>query len=416
MAFRLALVCSVIYVCSASGSFQADEYKGRLERVQAMMRREGFGALFLTMEAHHKYFGGIKTEFFESPTRPYYLVIPAQGLMTAVVPGLILPLYEASPTVGRTLSWSAPQPEDDGISLLVGVLEDLRRNLPDKLVIGAELGPELDQRMPAADFGRLKKVLRARADFKDASMILKRLRVIKSAAEVALVKEACRVNSIGLNNIPNIVKVGMTEREISRLARIELLKNGADRVDYIACRSGAGGYTDIVGAASERRLQEGDVLIIDAGTVVDDYFCDFNRNWYVGISLPREIEETQEALYNVLEAGIRAALPGRGTEDIYNAMVAKMPSAPGNVGRMGHGVGQVITEWPSIMAGVNVTLEEGMVFALEPGLAFGEGGRFLVHEDDVVIRKGGAELLSSRGPRKMPLIKPEQADDDVLYS
>merc|ERR1719310_1814384 len=114
------------------------------------------------MEAHHKYFGGIKTEFFESPTRPYYLVIPAQGLMTAVVPGLISPLYKASPTVGRTLSWSAPQPEDDGISLLVGVLEDLRRNLPDNLVIGAELGPELDQRMPAADFVRLKKVLRAR--------------------------------------------------------------------------------------------------------------------------------------------------------------------------------------------------------------------------------------------------------------
>jgi len=51
------------------------------------------GALFLTMEAHHMYFTGMNSEFWSSPSRPYYLVIPAEGKITAVVPTITQLLY-----------------------------------------------------------------------------------------------------------------------------------------------------------------------------------------------------------------------------------------------------------------------------------------------------------------------------------
>jgi len=149
------------------------------------------------------------------------------------------------------------------------------------------------------------------------------------------------------------------------------------------------------------------VLIIDTGSMLEGYFCDFNRNWYVGWEAPSELNAVQNAVYSAMDAGIAAAVPGSTTADVFHAMDAKLPGPASTVGRAGHSVGAALTEWPSIMPGAaknTETLKENMVFAFEPSLGFGGHGQFLVHEEVIVIRKGGAELLSQRGPRSMPLI------------
>jgi len=255
--------------------------------------------------------------------------------------------------------------------------------------------------------GRLEDTIKPRITVKDATALLFKLRAIKSDAEVELQRELCHMHSNALDKIPDIVRVGMTEREIARLARIEVLKAGADHVPYIACRSGAGGYTDIVGAATNRRIVQGDTLIIDVGSMLAGYCCDFNRNWYVGTEVPQELISAHDSLYSAVDAGIQAAQPGRTTADIFHAMASALPGPESSVGRAGHGVGMVLTEWPSILpakSNRNVTLEDGMVFAFEPSLGFGDNGQFLVHEEMVVIREGRSELLSIRGPRSLPLI------------
>merc|ERR1719163_2769639 len=99
---------------------------------------------------------------------------------------------------------------------------------------------------------------------------------------------------------------------------------------------------------------------------------------------------------------MKAALPGANTADIFHAMARQMPGPESTVGRAGHGLGLVLTEWPSISpakANQNVTLQDGMVFSIEPSLGFGEQGQFLVHEEVIVVRDGGAELLSTRAQR-----------------
>jgi Xaa-Pro aminopeptidase len=75
-----------------------------------------------------------------------------------------------------------------------------------------------------------------------------------------------------------------------------------------------------------------------------------------------------------------------------------------SIGRMGHGLGMLLTEWPSVHPEDENTLEAGVVMTLEPGMTFAPG-RQLVHEENIVITQDGAEYLTRRAPPDIPLIQ-----------
>lgn len=417
MAVRLiSFVASTLIVFQVqSADFAGEEYLTRLQKAQDEMVTQGMGALLLTMEVHHRYFTGVASEFWSSPTRPFFLVIPATGNITAVVPGISETLYsELSHTVGSVQTWAAPRPEDDGVSKVELALRSALAASPGS--VGAELGHELQMRMPVADFQRLEASIADIAPVADAGPILKRLRAVKSEAEIAVQASVCKAQSHAMRSVGRAVRPGMTEKEWCRQMRIELLRAGVDRVQYMACRSAPGGYKDIVGAASDRKLLQGDMLVIDTGSMVGDYFCDFNRNFFVGSGpMDEELVTTQAALYRAITAGIEAAVPGRTTADLFHAMAGELPGPASSVGRFGHGVGLAITEWPSILpasAGLNVTLQDGMVFSIEPSANFGSDGHCLVHEEVIVVREGGGQLLSERAPSEIPRISTQLSDSE----
>ncbi len=79
--------------------------------------------------------------------------------------------------------------------------------------------------------------------------------------------------------------------------------------------------------------------------------------------------------------------------------------ARGNdVGRLGHGLGMQLTEGPSHTSWDETPLVPGMVLTLEPGMAFAPG-KVMVHEENIVIRPDGPELLTRRAPPVMPVIE-----------
>jgi Xaa-Pro aminopeptidase len=380
--------------------FPAAEFAERFERAQRAMRERRLDGLLVTTAPNLRYFSGFATQFWESPTRPWFLVLPAAGAPVAVIPEIGVP--GMAPTWVRDIrAWPAPRPADDGLSLLKAALGALPRRFGR---IGAELGRESVLRMPIVDFDALRAGL-AGFEIVDGSPCLWSLRMVKSPAEIARLRHIGGLVGAAFAALPAALAAGMTERDACRALAIDILRRGADAVPFMPGISGPGGYSQIIAGPSDRRLAAGDVLFIDTGSTYDGYFSDFDRNVAIG-RLDDTARRAHEAVWDATEAGIAAARPGATTTDVWRAMARVLDAAGSrgnNVGRMGHGLGLQLTEPPSNMPGDETPLVPGMVLTIEPGMEYA-AGRMIVHEENVVIGESGAELLTPRAPREMPVV------------
>jgi Xaa-Pro dipeptidase len=84
-------------------------------------------------------------------------------------------------------------------------------------------------------------------------------------------------------------------------------------------------------------------------------------------------------------------------------MTNVLGQSDGDVGRMGHGLGIQLTETPSLTAFDATVLQERMVLTLEPGLDLGQG-KMMVHEENIVIRDGAPEFLSTPAEPDIPVL------------
>jgi len=258
----------------------------------------------------------------------------------------------------------------------------------------------------ALDFSRLQQYLKGMGlNFTDGSNTLKQTRLIKSEAEIAKVEATCQAMSAAYRDVPAVLAEGMTEIQACNAVKRLFLSKGVDDTQYVICRSGPISYSDIIGHPTERILQQGDNIVLDAGCQIDGYYCDFNRNFAVG-PLAQEVSVAYAKLHAATEMALAAVKPGSSFEDLYTAMAQSMEqSSEGGVGRMGHSVGLQLTEWPSIMPGVKTVLAEGMVLSIEPSIQIPSGGgRFVVTEESIVVTKTGYRLLSERAPLSIPMI------------
>jgi Xaa-Pro aminopeptidase len=380
--------------------FERAEFETRTQAAQRLMAAADIDALFFTTEPEIRYFTGFHSQFWESPTRPWFLLLPAEGKPIAVIPEIGV-AGMASTWIDDIRGWPAPRPADDGISLLVQAISEVTRRHGR---LGVPLGHETSLRMPMGDFqdvcGRLRDV-----EMVDATGLLRALREIKSAAEIAKIRYICQLTSLAFEALPASSTIGETERQICRRLKIDLQVRGADSVPYLIGASGPGGYDNIIMGPTDRVLEDGDLLIIDTGATYDGYFCDFDRNYAFG-QPDDAARRAHDAVYAATEAGFAAARPGATAAALCAAMWAPLEAAGalGNdVGRLGHGLGMQLTEPPSNMAGDDTVMKPGMVMTLEPGMTFAPG-KMMVHEENLVIREDGAEWLTRRAPREMPVI------------
>ncbi len=379
--------------------FSRGEFEDRCGRAQALMRAAEIDVLLLTTEPHVRYFSGFLTQFWHSPTRPWFLMLPLDAEPIAVIPSIGLAGMQQT-WISDIHTWPSPRPGDDGISLLLGLLRDLPRRFGR---IGMTLGRESHLRMPANDYRRLQREL-GDLPLVDCAELMHRLCALKSGAEIEKIRYVCELTSDSFNALPGFAAAGQSEREIVRAMRIDLLSRGADHTPYIVSASGPDGYADIIMGPTDRVLANKDILIIDTGTVYDGYFCDFDRN-FACVSASDTARRIYATVFASTDAGLAAARPGATTSDVWRAMwkVLEAGGATGNdVGRMGHGLGAQLTEWPSLSADDNTPLEAGMVITLEPGMNFAET-KMMVHEENILITDSGAELLSKRAAPELPL-------------
>ncbi len=379
--------------------FDRSEFIVRVAKAQSLMGANGIDALLLTTEQNLRYFTGYLTRFWESPSRPWFLIVPQSGDPVAVIPSIGAALM-AKTWIADIRTWSAPDLVDDGVSLLAQTLSEV---LGQGARIGVPSGHETHLRMPLTDYARLQGLLPQMTFGPDAN-IVHQLRLVKSAAEVAKIETACAIAGRAFQRVPEIAAAGVPLERVFRDFQRLCLEEGADWVPYLAGGTGPLGYDDVISPATDEPLQSGAVLMLDTGLVWDGYFCDYDRNYAIGAP-SAGLKSNWSRLLDATEAGKEAAKVGNTARDVFRAMDAICTGGQGggDAGRLGHGLGMNLTEWPSFINGDETELVDGMVITLEPGITMPDGS-VLVHEDNFVITAHGPRQLSPAAPRELWVI------------
>jgi len=352
----------------------------RLGQAAAAAAGAGIGALLLTPGPDLRYVTGYDAQQLERLT---CLVVPAAGREQPpflVVPRLELPAAEASPA-GRLHLELVPWHEtDDPYRLITGRL-------------GAPGTVGVSDRMWALMLLRFRAELPA-ARMVLASAALRSLRMRKSAAEVAALREAGAAIDRVHARVAGWLRPGRTEREVGADIAEAIVAEGHARTDFVIVASGpnaASPHHEL----SDRVLRPGDVVVVDiGGTMPSGYCSDCTRTYAIG-EPPAGFAGYYAVLKDAQEAACAAVKPGVSAESIDAAAREPITAAgfgPSFFHRTGHGIGLEPHEDPYIVAGNAEPLEPGMAFSVEPGIYPGPHGARI--EDIVVCTAAGAERVN----------------------
>ncbi len=234
------------------------------------------------------------------------------------------------------------------------------------------------------------------ADYPDASNVLSGLRLRKDKAEIDAMRQAVKIAQEALEATLPSIQVGMTEREIASELVVQLLKHGSDsELPFAPIVSAGPNAANPHASPTDRKLETGDLLVVDWGAAHAGYISDLTRTFSVG-EVDAEYEKIHEIVQESNAAGRAAAKPGVPCSDVDNAARAVIEKAGYGVyftHRTGHGIGMEGHEEPYMRGDNMQLLEPGMAFTVEPGIYL-PGRNGVRIEDNVVITEDGADVLS----------------------
>ncbi|MDO8784864.1 MAG: Xaa-Pro peptidase family protein [Syntrophales bacterium] len=243
-------------------------------------------------------------------------------------------------------------------------------------------------------YRELKKRLKG-IKLKPISDEISAIRAVKDEREIALIKRAAEISSGAINAVRTLIRPGVRERDIAVDLEFRMRHNDAEGASFATIVS-SGKNTALPHAApSNRKIENGDVVIIDCGAVYEGYRSDETCTFVVGPANDRQTEVymlVKDAHDRALDA-VRAGVPCSRID-----RVARTCIGDGGLGAYfshgtGHGVGLAIHEAPRIAAKSEDMLEAGMVVTIEPGVYIPDlwGVRI---EDTVLVKEDGCEVLT----------------------
>ena len=235
------------------------------------------------------------------------------------------------------------------------------------------------------------------AAWQPASSVMRELRMRKSQAEVAALRNAGQAIDRVHQQVPALLRPGRTEAEVGRDIAELIVTEGHDEVNFVIVGSGPNGASPHH-ETGDRVLQAGDAVVVDIGGTLDGYCSDCTRNYVIG-ERPEEYIKAHDALEGAQRAACDAVRPGM-TAEAVDAAARDVLAAAGYghlfIHRTGHGIGLEEHEDPYIVAGNDMVLEPGMTFSIEPGVYVpGQFGMRI--EDIVVVTDDGCERLNVIG-------------------
>ncbi len=251
-----------------------------------------------------------------------------------------------------------------------------------------------EQHITLAQYNRLKALLPNVEFISDAGVILQ-ARMIKDVSELARIKKASAIAETAYENLLDRVRVGVTEKELALEFEWMCRKSGAEGMSFDMIVA-SGPHSSMPHATvTDRALACGDFITFDFGCVYDGYCSDMTRTVVLG-SCSEEQRKVYDTVLCAQLAGLAAVKAG-ALCSVADAAARDVIVSAG-YGRyfghsLGHGVGMDVHEAPNLSPKSELTLQDGMVVTVEPGIYL--PNKFGVRIEDLVVVNGqNCELLT----------------------
>ena len=372
----------------SASRFSTDVYAKRLRAAAAAAADAGLVGLVITPGYDLRYLVGSRAQTFERLTA---LVLPATGEPTVVVPRLELASLKESAVTELGLAVRDWVDGDDPYGVVADALGGAPAGQSGRLAVATAVTDAMPalHLLPLADVLGVVPVL--------ATDVLRRLRMVKDAAEIdALRKAGAAIDRVHAR-VPEFLVPGRTEADVAADIAEAVVAEGHSGVAFIIVGSGPHG-ADPHHECSDRELRAGDIVVVDIGGPYEPgYNSDSTRTYSIG-EPDAEVARRYAVLQRAQQAAVEAVRPGVTAEQVDAAardVLAADGLAEAFVHRTGHGIGLSVHEEPYIVAGNALALEEGMAFSVEPGIYFpGQWGARI--EDIVVVTADGALPVNNR--------------------
>jgi Xaa-Pro aminopeptidase len=250
-------------------------------------------------------------------------------------------------------------------------------------------------RMSFDTYQTLSSGLPAQTSLVPASGLVERMRMIKSGAEIGLMRESVRLNSVAFEQAVSRVRPGMSESRLAADLEYRMRRLGAEKPAFeTIVASGprsALPHADPTGAP----MEQGHLVMVDMGAQWNGYCSDMTRMLFIG-EPGRKVRRMYAAVLDAQLAAVAAVKPGIPAAAVDRAARQVLKAAGLDrafVHSTGHGLGLEIHEAPRLGKKEKLTLEAGMAVTIEPGVYLeGVGGVRI--EDTVVVTPAGCDVLT----------------------
>lgn len=261
-------------------------------------------------------------------------------------------------------------------------------------------------RMTVSTYNALKGVLKKISISTDSTLdtIINSLRAIKTENEVEQIVKAQRIAEEAFEHILKFIKVGVTEKEVALELDFYMLSHGGEALSFETIVVSGANSSMPHGVPGDRKIQNGDFVTMDFGTVVGGYHSDMTRTIAVGFAT-----DEMKSVYNtVLNAQnnclkhLRAGISCKEGDGLARGVINNAGYGQYFTHSTGHGVGVEIHEFPNLSPNSDGNLYAGNVVTVEPGIYI--AGKFGVRiEDMAYITPDGCRNLTN-APKELIIL------------
>lgn len=366
-------------------------YQTRLEKLTRALKTSGMDAVVLNPGPTLMYLTGLNFHLME---RPVVMLFSASAEPVIILPELEKLKVDELPYNASAFAYGENPAEWNAV---------FRRAVSSAGLDGKKIGVE-PRRLRLLEYSYVRAGA-PEADFPDASDLLASLRICKDADEIARMRKAVQTAQQALEATLPLVKIGMTEKELASELVVQLLKHGSDsEMPFAPIVSGGPNSANPHASPTERKLQAGDLLVVDWGAAWEGYISDLTRTFAIG-EVDAEYQKIHQIVQQANAAGRAAGKPGAACAEVDKAARSVIEQAGYGqyfTHRTGHGIGMEGHEEPYMRGDNMKILEVGMAYTVEPGIYL-PGRNGVRIEDNMVVTANGSESLSDM-PREIRVL------------